>query len=166
MSIEGSASAFTADGVTLSTSAGVTAIKNRPFRLAADVASINGTVATGLTLALAANTNYVCRGMVVVDNTTGNNATIQQAALAAGASVVYMTAVSFKNGTIPVATSYVVATAAAVILNATLAAVTVIWIQGLVTVGANATAFALNMVDTVATDLCKAGSWIEVVPVA
>lgn len=144
-------------------------------RLTADVTSINGTTSSGLTVALAANTNYIFRAYIsyyVGASTPGINWQIH--ALAAGAALVVVTGTTGLVGQLAATSNmdeygHATAVTTSIFPNSNNGTTTVYYnvqLYGTITVGANATTLQIDLVDTVATDTVKAGSFIMVDPVA
>lgn len=142
-------------------------------RLTTDTLSINGTVSTGLSVPLAANTNYAFKLHLYCAGTgdgfaTGAGFQLQIHALAAGASLINVNGfMIIANAVSKVRITAVTTNFGGVLSNT---GGTPVEVTGIITVGANATTLQIDMVDNATGvtggDATKAGSWIEAVPIA
>lgn len=167
---------YTADGVTLQLVSGQFSVKSLAGlpnsvavkRLTSDTPGINGTTSTGLTVALLANTNYVFKYFILYDDTNRTITNYQIHALAAGASLIW---VSGRAPSTIANNPDKTKTVAAVTTNILSSIIStgppdLAEFEGLITVGANATTLQLDGVATNTTDkIAKAGSWVEVATV-
>jgi hypothetical protein len=139
------------------------------MRLASDTQSINGTQSTGLTLPLAANTNYAFKAHLAVSLqiNAANGLNFQIHALAAGAALVRAHALGiagsgvgnyYASGGVSAVTTNILAVAMNTGGNAVNGLVI---IEGVITVGGTAATLQIDMVDTVTTEYVRAGSSLE-----
>jgi hypothetical protein len=139
-------------------------------RLTSDTPSVNGTTSSGLTISLAANTNYVFKGFLYVTTGATSGVNFQIHALASGAALVVFELTAHHAGITVLADDIagVTTTVTTGVLGTTLVASLTYYciLSGTITVGANATTLQLDFVSTAALSNVKAGSFIEANTVA
>lgn len=140
--------------------------------LSSDVSSIDGTESTGLAISLKPNTTYAIKAHLWLYVSATNIPGLQVHALASGAELTYVNAIygvqAPGNDSQNVMSAPNVGTGAnfaACEAYATSAYFGAEILSGVITTGASATTFQIDIADTATTDKVKAGSWIEATPI-
>lgn len=138
-----------------------------PVRLAANTPDINGTTSTGLSIAVPANNTYRFKAYIIVNNANGTITAFQIHAMAAGATIKFVTALQ-SNPNIasgPIGNPQIITAVTTNINSFPVGGTTTLTtIIGEIIVGANATTLQIDVVGTNTTDSIMADSWMEVTP--